>query len=149
MNRYLFCLSALALLAGSAHAQSSSDGACPQLPADSGLAWQHKSTKTSDFCRALRADGSEAFGLFIANESPFKPSRGNRAENASIDGRAVQWYRTEIGTQPNLQARETVIELPGGRVAHLFVQAKSEPQLAEALNQASQMRFRATQLSSN
>lgn len=149
MNRLFLCLPAALALAGSAYAQSSQDAVCPQLPPDSGLAWQHKSNKTSDFCRALRADGSEAFGLFITNDSPFKPSRSNRAEQSSMDGREIQWYRTEIGTQPNLQARETVIELPGGRVAHVWVHANSEPQLAEALGQASQLRFSTTQLSSN
>ncbi len=149
MNRLFLTLPCLLAMAGAAHAQSSPDSVCPQLPADSGLSWEHKSTRTSDFCRALRADGSEAFGLFIAAESPFKPNRGNRAEQASIDGRPIHWYRSEIAAQPKVQARETLIELPGGRVAHMWVQAPSEPQLAEALSQAAQLRFRTAQLSSN
>lgn len=149
MNKSIFSLPVLLALATSAHAQSQGDVACPQLPADSGLVWQHQATPTSDFCRALRADGSEAFGLFIANESPFEPARGNRAEEASIDGRGVQWYRSELAGQPDVRARETLIELPDGRVAHIWVQAKSDQQLAEALGQTANLRFRAAQLSSN
>lgn len=148
MRTSIFCLPVLLAAATGAHAQSQSDIACPLLPADSGLVWQHKATPTSDFCRALREDGSEAFGLFIANDSPFKPSRGNRAEEARIDGREVQWYRSELAAQPDVQARETLIELPDGRVAHMWVQAKSQQQLVEALGQTSSLRFRNAQLSS-
>lgn len=148
MNKSFVSFAALLAFAATANAQSQSDIACPQLPADSGLAWQHKASPTSDFCRALRADGSEAFGLFIANDSPFKPKRGDRAEQSSIDGREVHWYRSELAAQPDVEARETLIELPGGRVAHVWVQAKSEAQLAEALGQTSNLRFRPAQLSS-
>lgn len=168
MNKTVLSLPVLLALAAGAQAQSQdmpspdvppqdaqtqsipspSDVACPQLPADSGLVWVHKATATSDFCRAVRADGSEAFGLFIANDSPFEPRRGNRAEEARIDGREVQWYRSELAAQPDVRARETLIELPGGRVAHLWVQAKSDEQLAEAMGQTANLRFRNAQLSS-
>lgn len=149
MRISIFCLPALLAAATGAHAEPQSDIACPQLPADAGLVWQHKATPTSDFCRALREDGSEAFGLFIANESPFKPSRGNRAEEAVIDGREVQWYRSEIAAKPDVKARETLIKLPDGRVAHLWVQAATQQQLDEAFSQTSNLRFRNAQLSSN
>lgn len=161
MNKTIFSLPILLALAAGAHAQdalpqetspqnvqSPSDIACPQLPADSGLVWVHKATSTSDFCRAVRLDGSEAFGLFIANDSPFEPKRGNRAEEAMIDGREVQWYRSELAAQPDVRARETLIELPDGRVAHLWVQAKSDAQLTEAMGQTANLRFRNAQLSS-
>lgn len=149
MRTPIYCLPVLLTLAAGVHAQSQGDIACPQLPADSGLAWQHKATPTSDFCRALRADGSEAFGLFIANESPFEPSRRNRAEKVVIDGREVQWYRSELAAQPDVEARETLIELPDGRVAHMWVQAKSQQLLDEALGQTRNLRFRNAQLSRN
>lgn len=165
MNKTIFSLPVLLALAAGAHAQDSlpqeaspqaapapsvqspSDIACPQLPADSGLVWVHKATSTSDFCRAVRLDGSEAFGMFIANDSPFEPKRGNRAEEATIDGRDVQWYRSELAAQPDVRARETLIELPDGRVAHLWVQAKSDQQLTEAMGQTANLRFRNAQLS--
>ena len=146
MNKPVWLLSLLLPLAGTAAAQDS--GACPYLAAETGLTWEHRGTADSDFCRALRQDGSEAFGLTIAKDAPFKPKGGNRAERVMIDGREVTWYRTEIaGT--DVQARETVLELPDGRVAYMWVQAASPEQLNQVLHQAESMRFGSTRLSSN
>ena len=141
MKMTAYCLPVLLALAGGAQAQAQADsGVCPLLAVDSGLAWQHKASRNTDFCRALRSDGSEAFGLYIADESAFKPSRGNREEQASIDGRDTYWYRSEIASKPDIQARETVLELADGRVAHIWIQA-TPGQLGEAQRQAQSMRF--------
>jgi hypothetical protein len=146
MNKPMWLLPLLLPLAGTAAAQDA--GACPYLAADTGLTWEHRGSGDSDFCRALRQDGSEAFGLTIAKDAPFKPKGGNRAERVNIDGREVTWYRTEIaGTQ--IQARETVVQLPDGRVAYIWVQASSPDQLNQALQQTQSMKFGATRLSSN
>ena len=146
MNKPAWLLPLLLPLAGTAAAQDA--GACPYLAADTGLTWEHRGSGDSDFCRALRADGSEAFGLTIAKDAPFKPKGGNRAERVKIDGREVTWYRTEIaGTQ--IQARETVVELPDGRIAYIWVQANSPDQLNQVLQQTQSMKFGATRLSSN
>jgi hypothetical protein len=146
MNKPAWLLPLLLPLAGTAAAQDA--GACPYLAADTGLTWEHRGTGDSDFCRALRGDGSEAFGLTIAKDAPFKPKGGDRAERVNIDGREVTWYRTEIaGTQ--IQARETVVELPDGRVAYIWVQANSPDQLNQVLQQTQSMKFGATRLSSN
>jgi hypothetical protein len=146
MNKPVWLLPLLLPLAGTAAAQDA--GACPYLAAETGLTWEHRGTGNSDFCRALREDGSEAFGLTIAKDAPFKPKGGNRAERVNIDGREVTWYRTEIaGTQ--IQARETVVQLPDGRVAYIWVQASTPDQLNQALQQTRSMKFGATRLSSN
>jgi len=146
MNKPVWLLPLLLPLAGTAAAQDA--GACPYLAADTGLTWEHRESGDSDLCRALRADGSEAFGLTIAKDAPFEPKGGNRAERINIDGREVTWYRTEIaGTQ--IQARETLVELPDGRVAYIWVQAKSPDQLNQVLQQTQSMKFGATRLSSN
>jgi hypothetical protein len=146
MNKPVWLLPLLLPLAGIAAAQDT--GACPYLAAETGLTWEHRGTGNSDFCRALREDGSEAFGLTIAKDAPFKPKGGNRAERVNIDGREVTWYRTEIaGTQ--IQARETVVQLPDGRVAYIWVQARTPDQLNQALQQTQSMKFGATRLSSN
>ena len=146
MNKPAWLLPLLLPLAGTAAAQDA--GACPYLAADTGLTWEHRGSGDSDFCRALREDGSEAFGLTIAKDAPFKPKGGNRAERVNIDGRDVTWYRTEIaGTQ--IQARETLVELPDGRVAYIWVQAQSPEQLNQVLQQTQSMKFGATRLSSN
>lgn len=147
MNKPLWLLPLLLPVAGAVAAQDAS-GACPYLAADTGLTWEHRGGADYDFCRALRADGSEAFGLNIARKAPFKPKGGNRAERATIDGLEVTWYRTEIaGTQT--QSRETLVSLPDGRVAHIWVQANSPDQLNQAIQQTESMKFQTARLSSN
>ena len=147
MNKPVWLLPLMLLpFAGTVAAQDA--GACPYLAAETGLTWEHRGAGGSDFCRALRADGSEAFGMSIAKDAPFKPKGGNRAEQVVIDGREVSWYRTEIaGTQ--IQARETLVRLPDGRVAYIWVQASSQEQLGQVLQQTQSLRFGATRLSSN
>lgn len=142
MKSTVRALTAVALLgsAGLLHAQAAA-GTCPQLPADSGLTWEFKAAASTQFCRALRTDGSEAFGLYIAKDSPFRPGRANRAEEATIDGRPTHWYRSEIAGRPEVQARETLVTLPDGRVAYLWIQAQSREELAETISRANSLRF--------
>lgn len=139
MNKTAFCLPFLLLAASAAHAQTVPG--CPQLPAGTDLIWEHRNTNGSDFCRALRVDGTEAFGVYIAADSPFEPKRGNREENGTVDGRTVQWYRAELVTKPDIEARETLIELDDGRVAHIWLQAPSGEQLRSALDLTGQLQF--------
>ena len=149
MKNMAYSLPILLALAAGAQAQTqlAANVACPQLPADSGLTWEHKATANSDFCRALRPDGSEAFGLYIASKTPFKPKRSDRAEQASIDGHDVTWYRSELAFNPGVEARETSLELVDGRIVHIWLQAQKPGQLGEALQQAQAMRFQAARLS--
>ncbi|RDZ27841.1 hypothetical protein [Lysobacter silvisoli] len=134
------------LYAGSVQAQSQ-DG-CPQLPPSSQLAWDHKANAGSDFCRALREDGSEAFGMYIAAKSPFVPKRGDRAEAGTIDGKPMYWYRGELAGKPDVQVRETLLELGDGRVAHIWLQAANPAQLGEIQNLTQGLRFPSARLSS-
>lgn len=121
----------LAALTMSATAHAQSLQGCPQLPAESDLIWQHRATGAADFCRALRVDGSEAFGMYISPEPTFDPSRGNREEVGRIDGREIHWYRSELAGQPNVEARETLVELRDGRVAHIWLQGDSPAELQQ------------------
>jgi hypothetical protein len=105
-------------------------GHCPQLPAGTSLAWESRNMGDSDFCRALRSDGSEAFGLYISPQPNFKPRSRNREETTRIDGHDVTWYRAEIAASPNVQARETLLPLADGRQAHIWLQAGSAVDLA-------------------
>lgn len=141
MNKTAFYVPILLLSGVAAQARAQDAGACPQLPAEAELTWEHRGSGDSDFCRALRSDGSEAFGLYIAPESPFEPKRGNREEQGSVDGKAIQWYRAEIATQPDIEARETLVELDDGRTAHIWLQAQSGEQLSRAFQLAEGLRF--------
>lgn len=134
-----FLVPVLLVLAAAAQAQD--PAACPQLPADAELIWEHRGSASYDFCRALRSDGSEAFGLYIAAESPFEPKRGNREEAGVIGGREIHWYRAELAAQPNVMARETLIELGDGRMAHVWMQTRSPEQHSSVLQVMRDLRF--------
>lgn len=150
MTKPLLVLPLLLAVAGTAHGQSApAKTPCPSLPADVQLSWTHKSNDQGDFCRAIRADGSEAFSVYLAPHSPFQPRRSARAEQSKIDGKDVHWYRSELPLTAGAVARETVLNLPDGRVGHIWIQAGSEDQLQQTFQQAEHMRFPAPHLSSN
>lgn len=133
----------LLLMGGTACAQdAAAAGNCPQLPPDAGLTWEARSSDAGDFCRALFADGSEAFGLYITPERSFDPVRRNRAErNFTIDGHEVTWYRAEIAASPGVAARETNIELTDGRQVHVWLQAPSPTELPARLQLVGRLHF--------
>jgi hypothetical protein len=131
MHKTISLLPTLAglLLATHGVANAQDAGACPQLPANTGLTWEHRASGDADFCRALRSDGSEAFGLYISPKPNFEPVRSDRKERGEIDGRQVYWYRAEIAAKPGIEARETLLALPDGRAVHIWLQAASREQL--------------------
>ena len=130
--------------------QAQTASACPVIPASSGLTWEHRPAGDADFCRALRADRTEAFAVFIARKAPFKPQRSDRAETGTIDGREIYWYRSEIAGRPGVQSRETLIELADGRFAHVSMQAPDAGALGDIMGQTRDLQFGpAARLSSN
>lgn len=136
------------LWAGTAYAQSTVD--CPTLPADSGLAWDRLDSADFTFCKAIRAsDATQLFAVMIAEDSPFRPNRGDRAEPTVIDGREAHWYRSELAGSPDILVRETLIELDRDRVAHISFRAADEEQLAQTIRAVEGIRFEGTRLSSN
>lgn len=137
----------LLLLSGTARAQSAMG--CPRLPASTGLKWESSTGPDFVFCRALRADGSQAFGVYLGEDSPFEPKRRNRTETDTIDGQSVYWYRSEVATRPDIEVRETLLELDDGREAHIFFEAAPGEPLANTFRMVQQLRFGATALSSN
>lgn len=141
-------IAALWMAAGEAQAQSVA--VCPTMPASSGLSWEHRPAGEADFCRAVRADGSEAFAVFIARKAPFKPVRSDRAETGTIDGRDIYWYRSEIAGRPGVEARETLIELADGRFVHVSMRAPDAGTLDQTMQQTRNLQFGpAARLSSN
>ena len=135
----------LLLFAGIAQAQSTSP--CPHLPASSGLTWTHQAGPDFDFCKAMRADGTQAFGVFIGEESPFEPKGSNRAETGTIEGRGIYWYRGEVAGDPNVQVRETLVELADDRVAHIWMKARNPQELAREMALAQGLRFSDSRIS--
>jgi hypothetical protein len=142
MNTKTLFRSAMALaLLGAATAQAQQSSACPQLPADSGLSWVDQRTGDIELCRAIRPDGSEAFGLMISSKPTFEPQRGDRAERGRIDGHDVYWYRAELALKPGTEARETLLQLADGRSVHVWLQAPSSQALDAGFGLVSGMHF--------
>lgn len=143
MNKTTSLLPLLAgvLLAGQGNAQAQDAGACPQLPANTGLTWEYRASGDADLCRALRSDGSEAFGLYISAKPTFEPQRSKRAERSQIDGHDIYWYRAELAAKPGVEARETLLELPDGRTAHIWLQANDREQLDNGFQLTQSLHF--------
>lgn len=115
--------------------------ACPGLPADAGLHWEQLQGAGFVFCRALRGDGGEAFAVTLSGDSPFEPNRRNRAEEGSVGGHGAWWYRSEIAGKEDVIARETLVELGDGRLAHVTLRAGDEAQLQATMAQVGALRF--------
>lgn len=126
-------------LGPSANAQDSS--ACPPLPASASLTWEIIQPQGLVFCRALRADGSQAFAVTLSQESPFRPSRGLREEKAQVNGQSTWWYRSELGGSSTQIVRETLVETADKRVAHISILANTPEQLAQSQQWVSELRF--------
>ncbi|KRA20096.1 hypothetical protein ASE43_16145 [Lysobacter sp. Root983] len=86
--------------------------------------------------------------MYISNKSPFTPKRGDRAEAGNIDGKPMYWYRGELAGKPDVQVRETLLDLGDGRVAHIWLQAASPDKLGEVLGLTQGLRFPSARLSS-
>ena len=133
----VWLLSFVLLWTGAASGQTAAPDAfadCPALPAETAqlLRWEVLRVPNMLLCRVMRTDdGSEAFALTISPESPFKPRRGDRAEVSNLNGRPLQWYRGELPNEPNVQIRETLIEVRKNLVIHIFMRAKDAETLAQ------------------
>jgi hypothetical protein len=131
----------LAAVGAAGGVQAQQANSCPQLPADAGLTWDVGGSARTQLCRALRADGSEAFGLVISDKPAFEPQRGDRAETGQVGGRDVVWYRAELAQKPGTQARETLLQLPDGRSMHVWLQAPSDDALLAGFKLVGAMRL--------
>lgn len=132
------------LPAGHALAQQAPD--CPPLPVSSGMHWESRVANGTAFCRALLADGSEAFGLYVSSEAGFTPRDPNRIEQGSLNGQAVLWYRTEIAATPGVDSREAAVRLGDDLYIHAWLQTSSREDLAARLRVLSRLRFNSMQL---
>jgi len=141
----LLLLPLLLGLAGIAHAQSG--GECPRLP-NAQLNWDHRARADTLLCRAIRDDGSEAFGVSITPKAPYELKRSNRLGPGTIDELGIYWYRGELAAQPGILVRETMFELGDGRSVHIWLQAGSDAELTQIIGTVQAMRFDANRLSS-
>lgn len=129
-------------LPGIASAQSAGSK-CPNLPASSGLAWQEIQNDALLFCRAVRADGSDAFALTFARKPTFEPSRRNTADVSTFAGQPLQWYRSTLAGNPGLQVREALVRLNDGSSLQMVVRSSDEAGLQRAFGEISRLEISA------
>lgn len=132
---FLGCVLALSAV----HAQSVHG--CPLLPGDSGLSWDQRGTGDFLICSAVDAEGNEAFGVSLSADSAFQPRRANRGEHGVVARRDVRWYRAEVGAQPDVLVRETLVELAPERVAHIWIRARSQNELQRTMSMVERLEF--------
>lgn len=143
--KILISLPLLLGLAGVAYAQSGAE--CPRLP-NAQLSWDQRASGDAMLCRAIRTDGSEAFGVSITAEAPYELRRSNRLATGTIDDLGIYWYRGELATKPGVLVRETMFELGDGRSVHIWLQAGSDTELAQIMGTVQAMHFDVDRLSS-
>ena len=142
------CVFALAAVSTAAHGQQAAP--CPSLPADAELAWQRLDGAGFTFCKAVPVAGGEpVFSVTLSRESTFKPRRGDRLQQAVVDGHPVHWYRGEVSGAQAVEVRETLVELSPQQQAHISLRASSDESLATALRLAESLRFDDPRFSSN
>lgn len=133
---------ALAFFAVAAvHAQSMPIPGCPALPDDAGLSWSQRGNDAFLICSAVDAQGTEMFGISLSADSAFQPRRANRQERGVVAGRDIRWYRAEVGAQPDILVRETLVELGRDRVAHIWMRARSADELRRTRNLVERLDF--------
>jgi len=139
---------ALLLVAGSVHAQSTSE--CPTLPPNSGMAWERLAGNDYTFCKAIRdSDSQQVLAVMITREAPFRPRRGNRTDQATIDGSQTWWYRSELSGSTGVEVREALVDLDRNHVAHISLRAANEADMSQAMLLAEALRFDDVRVSIN
>ena len=139
----LFSLAFLTLWTGAAAAQNVA-AECPNLPQEAGdsLKWQVVQMPTSLLCRAMRTDdGQEAFALTISTQVPFKLDNAMRAQEGTLEGQRMWWYRSEIAGRPNEQVRETMVKLGANKVVHAFIRTDNVDTLNRYMQMVQGLRF--------
>ncbi|WP_103074748.1 hypothetical protein [Solilutibacter silvestris] len=111
------------------------------MPANSGLVWQEIQSDSLLFCRAVRDDGSDAFALTFTRKPTFNPDRRNSADVSSFDGQSLQWYRSSLAGNPDLQVRESLVKLDDGSTLQMVVRANDATGLQRAFGEISALKI--------
>jgi hypothetical protein len=135
-----FASIALAIGVASAFAQEPSAQDCPELPAESGFAWEFKLGPDFFLCYAKETRGGrQSFGVYQGFAPSFRPENSALGESGVVGGHDVIWYAMGQGDDAGFKlARQTVFDLTpladgATPKAHVWVYADTEEELAEML----------------
>ena len=139
--RRMLTLTLFAACSPLAHAQDAASP-CPALPSGAtDLIWSDMQAGSLHLCRAIDAEGREAFAVTISRDTPFKPQRGLREEQGRFAGEMLWWYRGEIAGRPDELVRETLLEIDRDRVAHVVIRTESPAALKQYQTVVENLRF--------
>ena len=131
------------LLACAATARAAdADRFCPPLPAAAHFVWSHYRGPDFDVCHALRpGSDSTVFGIYFGWHPSFNPARGTRLDPGVVGGRPVTWFVGASMRADGAFAQQTLIELTDAShaVAHVWIDAASQEELAESLRVLAQL----------
>ncbi|TYT25455.1 hypothetical protein FZO89_03805 [Luteimonas viscosa] len=130
------------------HVFAQSTSRCPELPAGADLVWETIEGGDFLYCKAMHADGAQAFAVMLRAESPFRERFSLREESGTIGGHEVRWYRGVLALDDAI-VRETLIELDDDLTAHITLRVDTEQELAESLRLAEGLRFHDSRIGSN
>ncbi|MET0290464.1 MAG: hypothetical protein ABW178_12610 [Pseudoxanthomonas sp.] len=100
---------------------------CPPLPAAAGLSWEAKNQGKFLLCRAMAADGRQAFGIMLSSKRPaIRLTKEQRAEQGMISGKEVYWYYPDSGGTLVESRRITIVEFDAERFAQIWIEAVDE-----------------------
>jgi hypothetical protein len=89
------------------------------------------------------ATSKDAFGVYLGFAPSFHPESAKAINQGNVGGRKVKWYERDPSSDPSKFSRETLVKLNRqGSVAHVWVTANSERQLAQRLVVLSRLQFK-------
>ena len=117
---------------------------CPTLPDGSGLSWSYQQGPDFGVCYAVdSATNKDAFGIYLGFAPSFHPGSAKAIQSGNVGGHKVSWYQRAPSSDPSDYSRETLVKLDRqGSVAHVWVTANSEQQLAARLAVLKRMQFK-------
>lgn len=140
MKAYLVSAAGLLLSLAAPMSLAQSLSGCPALPIGTGLHWEQSGSASLVICKALDAQGTQAFGVMLTSKEPDGPS-GAREEKGRIDGHKARWYRSQIANRPDAQTRMAVIELDDDRYAQVWIDAPTAADLETRMATVSSLQF--------
>jgi hypothetical protein len=135
-------LTALAILLQASAGSSDPASHCPVLPPQSDVTWTYQQGPDFGVCYAVdSATHKDAFGVYLGFAPSFRPDPAKPHTAGVIGGHPVQWYRQDPSSNPSEFSREALVNLDRNSIAHVWVTASSEQQLAQRLAVLSKLQF--------
>jgi hypothetical protein len=128
-------IAALAFLLQASPSSPQPTDHCPILPADSALTWTYQQGPDFGVCYAVdSATKKDAFGIYLGFAPSFHPESAKTIGRGNVGGHRIKWYARDPSNDPSEFSRETLVRLDRqGSVAHVWVTAESQQQLASDL----------------